>query len=540
MALSKQQAKQLEMFLKKHVQNFAEGGPAEPVMTPINQNQSSVFDKTVDLLNHAKQQDQAAPMPQPVAEQPQLETETEALNRIRGNLKNAAQSVGNVLFGQPETPERKGQRLAQIGLRPDEPVGLPEQPNQGRPELNSAEQGLMGNQQALDTANGPMPASVNDMGMTDYQNQLLGGIQKQQAGIQAEAAAQGKLGEAQAAQLEQNVNQQKDFRTLFETEKGKLDQERQALLNDYNEGHIDPRRLVKNMSTGQKILNGIGLILGGMGAGLTGQENLAAKMFQRQIDLDVEAQAAEMGKKKSLLEANFRQYGNMKDAIDMTRAMLNDTTSNLLKMEAAKYQGSIAGARAMQQAGQLDREAAGLAQQVAVRRALIQAQGGQGQGGGSPEATLNMLRVLDPQRAKEMQERYVPGVGFASIAVPDKAREEMTMRKELGAAVGQLMAYARLHSGTVMDRATVNKGETMAKLVQDLYRRANNQGVFKESEAEFVNGIIAQDPTAFFGGIRTQPKYQALLNDNSRALTGLFKTYGLNLPKVNFTPAEKK
>ena len=48
----------------------------------------------------------------------------------------------------------------------------------------------------------------------------------------------------------------------------------------------------------------------------------------------------------------------------------------------------------------------------------------------------------------------------------------------------------------MLDRATINQGHTLAKTVQDAYRRANGQGVFRESEAEFVNSIIETPESA--------------------------------------------
>lgn len=54
---------------------------------------------------------------------------------------------------------------------------------------------------------------------------------------------------------------------------------------------INPNQYIQNMGTGQKTLTALGLVLSGMGAGLTGQPNMAQEMLQKNIDRDIAAQA---------------------------------------------------------------------------------------------------------------------------------------------------------------------------------------------------------------------------------------------------------
>jgi len=85
------------------------------------------------------------------------------------------------------------------------------------------------------------------------------------------------------------------------------------------------------------VRTGIGLILSGVGAGLTGAPNMAAQFLQRNIDRDIEAQRANLQKKETLLGFMFRKYGNIQDAAQASR-------SHLLASVAAEV--GLAGARA--------------------------------------------------------------------------------------------------------------------------------------------------------------------------------------------------
>lgn len=102
----------------------------------------------------------------------------------------------------------------------------------------------------------------------------------------------------------------------------------------------------------------------------------------------------------------------------------------------------------------------------------------------------------------------------------------MTMRQDLDQKITELRAFAQKNSGS-LNPSTIKQGAAMARLVQDAYRQANNQGVFKESEKEFVNSIANENPTAFFNKFRTDPGYAAVQKGNVDTLNGLYKSYGL-------------
>lgn len=62
------------------------------------------------------------------------------------------------------------------------------------------------------------------------------------------------------------------------------------LSNIYQQGKVDPQQYVKELGVDGKVMTGIGLVLSGMGSGLTGQPNMAMQVLQKNIDRNIDAQ----------------------------------------------------------------------------------------------------------------------------------------------------------------------------------------------------------------------------------------------------------
>lgn len=112
---------------------------------------------------------------------------------------------------------------------------------------------------------------------------------------------------------------------------------------------VDPNRYFGSMSTSGKIATGIGLLLGGIGAGLTGKNNLASDYIDNQIKNDIEAQKENINNKHTILGAYYKMLGNADDAAKMTHAFMIDKASNELQKAAAINGSPMAKAAADQQ-----------------------------------------------------------------------------------------------------------------------------------------------------------------------------------------------
>lgn len=300
-----------------------------------------------------------------------------------------------------------------------------------------------------------------------------------------------------------------------------LDVERENLMNDLKNGHVDPNHLFSTMGTGEKIRTALGLILGGMGSGLTGQPNAALELLNKKIDNDIKSQEIELGKNKSLLGYNLDKSRDIRAAREATRVMQRDLISDQLQGLETNSKDPMVRARAQNMMNQLQMQNA---QSSMMLKMYQQMQSPQAQNGGTDQQ-LQLMRMVNPEMAKSIDSRYVPGVGVASIPVSDQNRKEIALRSHLDNEIQQLRSFAQTNQGSLSPAQRL-KGEVLAKNVQDAYRQANGQGVFREAEAKFV-GDQVPNPTKFFAKFRTDPAYAELQDVNRNSLNTILDQHGL-------------
>lgn len=356
-------------------------------------------------------------------------------------------------------------------------------------------------------------------GMMDkYAQSYMGGVGEQKSGIQGQAGVQ-QGSEAEMSGALGNMSQYEHGQTggygdiLQDTQK-KAFARRDEFKQDVVNHHVDSNHIFKDMGTGSKIATGIGLLLSGMGSAVTGQPNLAYDFLMKQRDADIAAQEKNLSSYQGLYHDNLQDFGNRMDALNMTKINMNDALSHKMASIAASSNSQNAQNIAQQTIGQLDKESAFLSSQI-----------GQTNGGGI-EGTLNALRYINPKMAENLEGRYVPGVGVASVNVPEADRKEIRTRQDLDNKINDLRQFSQQNEGN-LNPAVINAGKAKANLVQDAYRQAAGQGVFKPAEKEFVSGIINDDPTAFFNKFRVDPGYKAIEESNRGSLHSLYSNYGL-------------
>lgn len=282
------------------------------------------------------------------------------------NPEAGAPPPGAVTPAAPSSPDI-------YGVNPEEQAKMRMQQAATAMPTQQASAGASTPPQASPVAVAPQPGqpTAGEVPSPQQPPSMMGGYQKEMAGFNAEANAEGQEGKEQAAALQNQVVKQQNAAQQYQSNYNSLEQERQAFMSDLQKQHIDPNHYVGSKDTIGKVSTAIGLILGGMGGGLLGQENPALKFLNAQIDRDIEAQKVNMGNTHNLLSANLHQFGNMRDAADMTRVMQSDIIANQLKMAAAKAQDPMAKARALKAAGQLEMSAAPTFQQLAMRQTLM-------------------------------------------------------------------------------------------------------------------------------------------------------------------------
>lgn len=421
-----------------------------------------------------------------------------------------------------QTPEQLTQKL-----EPSMPAQMPQQ-TQGQMQAN------------------PMDKYMDTMGK---------GFNDQLHGINAEAQAIGDLGKAQQQIIDRQVQAQQLAQSTYQQKYAELDNERKNFIDDINAQHIDPEKYwtgdpKTGMGSHSKIMAGIGMILAGFNP--TNSPNAAINFINKQMDMNLEAQKQNLNSKHNLLAANMKQFGNLKDATDMTRLMQADMVKNQLMSAAATAQTPLAKAAALKSAGQLEMQYAPLQQQFAMRSAMMHLSNGTN---GDPtdtraaEQMISMARMTNPEMAKEMEGRLVPGVGMAKIPVPEKVRDEIISHQKLNTSVKDLQEFVKSHTTMNPMSKDYQVGAQKALDLQQALREAKLGGVFKEAEQGLLDKYVDLNPAGFMKAYNTEPKLRNILHSNQLNTNIIKRNYGLptndmstqqsGTKQFNFKPAGK-
>jgi hypothetical protein len=381
-----------------------------------------------------------------------------------------------------------------------------------------------------------VPGGMQDLAQ-GYQTQLSG-LQKEQQGAAQTAQVTGGLGAEQAGTLAGGVNQLNDLNNAYTRHYMDLTKERQALVQEVNSGaqQLDPQRFIKNMSTGDRVLTGIGLVLGGFGVADThgAMPNLAAQFLQRNIDRDVENQRMQLGVKQNLLDYNLKQTGDLRLATDTTKLNTMDMIGMHLKQQAAAAQNPLQQAALLNQSGLIDQKAGELQAQIAQRKTFMQI-GAQGAAGSeqSFQSQNNMLRMMGEEGdklAKNREEHHVPGLaGQSSIPVSDKDQGAFQEMQNLGKTFQDAQNYLS-QAGAVghpLPGAARSEGIALKNRIELSIGKLEGLNRFTHEEGERYREMIPD-----LDGTHLTSADQAKLNTLSQELQnkmGTFKSgYGYN------------
>lgn len=408
------------------------------------------------------------------------------------------------LYGQPGAPKET------LNQAPSEPVPSSPQANPGLASVGET------------APNGPaQSAQAPQSGLLpQYGNAMMGGIQQQIQGEKALAGAQSSGLSQEAGVFKKQAEANDKLVQDFQGSQQKLADEYQNMVHDIQQNHINPNHYLENRTVPQRIATAIGLILGGAGSGLAGGSNPALDFLNKQIERDVSAQEKEQSKRFGVVEANQNLMRSQRDSADMLRLMKTAGYEAQIKQAAAQSGSAQANANADIAIGKLRQQMIPTVLGMSLRNSL------ENNPNSDHSQMLNLYRQLNPEAAKEFEGRLVPFIGAGQIPVDAKTRGEIVSRQDLQSKIEDLSNFAKTHSGDLRPEE-ITAGRTKAALVQDAYRRANGQGVFREAEKNFVEGIVDQDPTKFLASFRTLPKYQELSRDNSASLEALLNSIGI-------------
>lgn len=310
--------------IKQRAQHFAEGGESQPKQF---------------------EQDQAALRDQNPAAQPNITV------------------VNNPAPGQQmQAPLDVNQGTLVAGPAMAQPQGIPKLSN---PKLAQT----VGQATEVGTPTG------GSMAAPAAQPDLIGslrqsyGQQQKATGLLAEA--QGAQGQAEAAVKEAEAEKLKDIVTKHENSMNEIRSNTNKAVEALKNGEIKPNHIFENMSTAGKVSTAIGLIMGGMGAGITGGPNPAMDFLNKQIERDIDAQKANMDKQRNLVSIGMQMFNNEAQAIQWATAAQKAFYASKFEQAGAASKSPIAKAIAMDKSAQLNREAEMTIRPLAMQQQML-------------------------------------------------------------------------------------------------------------------------------------------------------------------------
>lgn len=452
-------------------------------------------------------------------------------------------AIGQGIEGAQNMASGVGAGLRQgMGLPPSAPQ-LPSPPMEGMapggPQLASAPDsaGLAPNMQAAPTpgAAAEVPSGVPSAGGQFGQYQR--GIQQQVGGINQEVKAIQESSQKQQALYAERAEAAKQLHMQYQQQLGDLNVERENIINDIRANKINSNQYVENMSSKQRTFTMIGLMLSGAGAGLSHQNSLAADFLQKQIDRDINAQVKNMDSRNNLLSANMQQYGNLRDAINMTRINMQDILANQIAEEAARSSYPLAKAKAQQAIGALMADSALKAKELV---AMTMAPAPASDPNQIP-AYLDALERVNPKRAQELRDRFVPGVGFAQSNEGAKSLREMqgtsiSIKKDLQRLREILNTTGKSLSPTLRAEADTLRNS----LVGALRVPITGPGSMSEGDRELLLRMIPAVADFTSMDARSRKRLETIEAKVDGAYEGMLRANGLQGNNIATDPNEGK
>lgn len=380
----------------------------------------------------------------------------------------------------------------------------------------------------------PSQAATDPYGSQGYAQNFVGGLEAATKGIRGEAQAAAQQAQNEAAAAQDMIDMQQKFMSDMAKRMNDNHQEYQNFIDDVQASHINPNQYMENRSLAGQIATGLGLILGGIGAGITRGPNQALEMLQKNIDRDIEAQKANLGKRENLLSANLKHFGNLHDAVAMTSAMQNGILINQLKVAAANATDPMVKARAEAAIGQLYMEKVAPAMRsIALNQTLMENLGDLGNDTQKAGQLVQIHRLVgNESQAKALEDRIVPGVGVAApgVRVDAEVRRHLLGHKQFETATKDLYGFIKQHGGIgSLNPQARAIAEQKALAIQSAVRENELGTVFKAQEVPLLEKMQSNQPLSLVPEIFQLPKLQELIDANRRKYNDTLNSVGIKL-----------
>lgn len=360
---------------------------------------------------------------------------------------------------------------------------------------------------------GPTPTTTPDMLGESYNNQVQG--------VQKQANAESVQAKAQMAAATEQSQKAQQLEQQYHANYEHLEQQRQAIMKDIENNHIDPNRYVNNLGTSGRIQSAIGIFLSGLGSGQG--SNQALDFFNKQIERDVDSQKANLGKKQNMLTALEHQFGNLNDATAAMRVIYASKYGADVDKAAAASKDPMAKGRAQQLVGSLQAQYAPLMQQMALRQTIMQ--GGK-TGHIQPEQAIAALVPKEHQtKAFEDMSKYQAAV---------QAGQDI---KKIGAEVAKLQSFKNRLENPIQSKNLIDAlNFQMLTVAKPLF------GVLSDQERKAVENSLNINVTDSESTVKRKLQNLEDLAHKGAQPPNWLRAYGVPVPQPktsNVTPINK-
>lgn len=328
-----------------------------------------------------------------------------------------------------------------------------------------------------------------------------------------------------------------------------LNDEAQKMQSDLDNGHIKPetyKDLFEKKDTLGKIGTVFGLLVGGMGSGLTHQPNMLMEMMNKEISNDLDAQEKSAVNKQNFVK--LTQQGLLNKANVTGLNIANQTNQRALQWSAAARvalhaqvqnamklpEGSPQRAQAMQalsiMSQGIDKKQADMFSQAGIAQALSEQMGG-GQGKNTTLMKSGMMGPEFKELGEDTEQKTIPGIpGQASRPIEGKDRDQIQAMNVLSNKASDLMSFAKQHTGT-MSPAQRAIGQQKADEMVNFYNQSLASGALTQGRLGWLDDQIKKNPTGVFTQLMgNNSRLAEIKNSNDMRRNLLLKTYGLSAP----------
>jgi hypothetical protein len=262
---------------------------------------------------------------------------------------------------------------------------------------------------------------------------------------------------------------------------------------------IDPKNLWNKASTGQKIAGAIGLILSGIGSGLTGQRNYAIDIIQGAIQDDIQSQKENKRGLQQKASALKNQYDSFKNELKDETAALYATEDYALKnyqlklqSTAAQYKSPIVQERAAEAVGQIQEKRDMLKMDALMRMDEISFKREQI----GEQRNLQQAKAQN-EVSKENQKLQVEDYGLARTEKEATAlRETVSKTKSFINKLDDLIALREKYGSETFHGKAYNEMKSLhAQMLAD-YKGMNTLGTLDTGVLKLFDMVLS-DPTGY-------------------------------------------